>query len=68
MFKSGQLPLPKAAQKPNNSKNSLGGHDNIFTVNDNPKNDWDPALYIQSACEPRIKKTLPAQHSEVCSL
>ncbi|KAJ8428399.1 hypothetical protein Cgig2_029022 [Carnegiea gigantea] len=58
----------KAAQKLNNSKNPLGGHDNMFTINDNPKNDWDLALYIQSAREPRIRTSLPTQHSEVCGL
>ena len=31
MFKSEQVCLPKAAQKPDGNKNSLEDHENIFT-------------------------------------
>ena len=52
MFKLGKLPLPKAAQKPNNNKNPIGDHDRIFTINNNPKDDWDPLWYIHNINEP----------------
>jgi len=40
MFKSGQLSLPKVAQKPNNDRNPLRNHENIFIIEDQMK-EWD---------------------------
>jgi len=47
--------LPKAAPGSNNSKNPLGDHDNIFTINNNHEDDWDPSGYIQSIGVPKPK-------------
>ena len=60
MFKSRMLPLPKATLKANNNKSPLGDYDNIFTIGDNPKNDWDPSIYMQGTSELRIRASLPA--------
>jgi len=60
--------LPKASQKPNNSKNPLRDHDSILTIDNNIKNDWDPLVYIQSVSEPKPKVCRPTQHSDVCDL
>ena len=38
MFRLGQLPLPKVAQKPSNDKNPLGDHESIFIVNEQKEN------------------------------
>ena len=37
MFKFGQIPLPKLAQKPNKDRNPLEIHDNIFVIEDQEK-------------------------------
>ncbi|KAJ8434650.1 LOW QUALITY PROTEIN: hypothetical protein Cgig2_034084 [Carnegiea gigantea] len=46
MFKSKQLLLYKAAQKPNNDMNALGNQENIFVVEDQEK-EWNPSMFIQ---------------------
>jgi len=53
--------LLKDAQKPDNNKNPLGDHDIIFTISNNPKDDWDPLGYIQSIGASKPKVCLPAQ-------
>ncbi|KAJ8437719.1 hypothetical protein Cgig2_003839 [Carnegiea gigantea] len=45
----------KASQKPNNSKNPLGDHDSILTIDNNTENDWDSSVYIQSVSKPKPK-------------
>ena len=45
MFKFRQLPLPKAAQKPNNARNPLRNHENIFAVEEQEK-EWDLSMFI----------------------
>jgi len=39
MFKSGELPLPKSSQKPNNGKTPLEEHDSIFTIDNHQENE-----------------------------
>jgi len=68
MFKSGQLPSPKDAQKPNNNNHPLRDHNSIFTISNNPKYDWDPLGYKHSINEPKHKVYLSAQWLEVCCL
>jgi len=57
MFKSRQLPLPKAAQKSNNNRNLLGNHENIFVIEDQDK-ERDLSMFIQdiSSPEPRVTR------------
>jgi len=67
MFKSGQLPLPKVGQKPNNDRNTLGNHENIFIVEHRQK-EWDPSMFIQDISSQKLRLNTPAPNIKVLGL
>lgn len=67
MFKLGQLPLPKATQKPNNDINLLGDHQNIFVI-DNREEKWNPTVFIQNIYGPKLRASMPTPNLQVFSL
>jgi len=67
MLKSGQLLLPKVAQKPNNDKNPLKNHENVFAVEDQEK-EWDLSMFIQDISIPKLRVKTPTPNMEVFGL
>jgi len=61
MLKLGQLPLPKANQKPSNNKNPPGDQESLFTISTNHKNDGDPFKIYTNVSEPKPKVYLLMQ-------
>ena len=62
MFKSRQLPLPKPTWKPDNNKNFLGDHDNIFTKDKPQEKEQDPFAYMLSINGPKPRIHIPMQY------
>ena len=67
MLKSGQLLLPKVAQKPNNDRNPLKNHENVFAVEDQEK-EWDLSMFIQDISIPKLRVKTPTPNMEVFGL